>query len=425
MRLRLAKFLRNSARMKTAIPQFLIALLIACLGVSQNAKAVSPAPDGGYPNGDTAEGTDALFSLTTGSENTAIGASALFLNTIGGNNTAIGFHTLNSNSSGSLNTAVGSKALRYNTTGMRNTADGTGALLFNTTGDYNTAVGDGALHFNTTASANTAVGENALVRNTTASNNTAIGNGALFNNTTGGDTAIGSDALFHNTTGGGNIALGRAAGRDLTTGDFNIDIGNHGVAGEAGTIRIGSASQTRTFIAGISGTGVTGAAVQVNAAGQLGTAPSSARFKDEIRPMDKASEAILALQPVTFRYKKEIDPAGTQQFGLVAEEVEKVSSDLVVHGEKGKPYTVRYDAVNAMLLNEFLKEHKAFLEEQRKVEEQEKTIVELKSGMTALAATAKEQAAQIQKVSAQLAAGSPSGGGLEASKPAPQVVNNP
>ena len=412
--------------MKTAIPQFLIALLIACLGVSQNAQAVSPAPDGGYPNGDTAEGTDALFSLTTGSENTAIGASALFLNTIGGNNTAIGFHTLNSNSSGSLNTAVGSKALQYNTTGMRNTADGTGALLFNTTGDYNTAVGDGALHFNTTASANTAVGENALVRNTTASNNTAIGNGALFNNTTGGDTAIGSDALFHNTTGGGNIALGRAAGRDLTTGDFNIDIGNHGVAGEAGTIRIGSASQTRTFIAGISGTGVTGAAVQVNAAGQLGTAPSSARFKDEIRPMDKASEAILALQPVTFRYKKEIDPAGTQQFGLVAEEVEKVSSDLVVHGEKGKPYTVRYDQVNAMLLNEFLKEH-------RKVEKLEATVAQQRKDFQAAIAHDREemQAAvarlneQIQKVSAQLAAASPSGGGLEASKPAPQVVNNP
>jgi uncharacterized coiled-coil protein SlyX len=133
--------------------------------------------------------------------------------------------------------------------------------------------------------------------------------------------------------------------------------------------------------------------------------------------MDRASEAILALQPVTFRYKKEFDSIGTAQFGLVAEEVEKVNPNLVVHDKEGKPYSVRYDQVNAMLLNEFLKEYKAFVEEQRKVREQEATIIALESKvkkqeviiaqqqakMETVLARLNEQAAQIQKVSAQRA----------------------
>src|SRR5205807_2943273 len=127
----------------------------------------------------------------------------------------------------------------------------------------------------------------------------------------------------------------------------------------------------KTFIAGITGAAVTGVAVKVNAAGQLGTAPSSQRFKTEIKPMDKASEAILALKPVTFHYKKELDPEGIPQFGLVAEEVEKINPALVARDDQGKTYTVRYEAVNAMLLNEFLKEHKA-------VQEQGATIAEFK-----------------------------------------------
>ena len=235
--------------------------------------------------------------------------------------------------------------------------------------------------------------------------------------------------MLRNTTGSSNIALGANAGGNLTIGNNNIDIGNAGVAAEANTVRVGTqGTQRRTFIAGISGVAVAGSTVVVNASGQLGIAASSERFKDEIKPMDKASESIFALQPVTFRYKKEIDPTRTSQFGLVAEEVEKVDPALVVRDKEGKPYTVRYDQVNAMLLNEFLKEH-------RKNEEQEKTIAELKSGMTALAATVKAQASQIQKVSAQLATASPSRGGLEASKfatrrirsggPALQVVKNP
>jgi hypothetical protein len=196
--------------------------------------------------------------------------------------------------------------------------------------------------------------------NTTGSDNTANGGSALFFNTTGsGNTANGFQALYRNATGSSNIALGINAGLNLTTGSNNIDIGNVGIADEANTIRIGTdGTQTKTFIAGISGTAVMGTPVKVNAAGQLGTVPSSQRFKDEIRPMDKASEAILALKPVTFRYKKEVDPEGIPQFGLVAEDVEKVNPDLVVRDSEGKVFTVRYEAVNAMLLNEFLKEHR-------------------------------------------------------------------
>ena len=186
--------------------------------------------------------------------------------------------------------------------------------------------------------------------------------------------------MVNNSNGSANIALGRRAGVNLTTGDFNIEIGNAGVAAEARTIRIGTiGTQTKTFVAGVNGAAVTGAAVKVDAAGQLGTAPSSARFKDAIKPMDKASEAIEALRPVTFRYKPEIDSEGVPQFGLVAEEVEKVNPDLVVHDDNGKPYTVRYEAVNAMLLNEFLKEHK-------KVEEQAGEITELKAALKNMSA---------------------------------------
>jgi hypothetical protein len=270
----------------------------------------------------------------------------------------------------------------------------------------NTASGSEALYNNTTAFFNTATGSEALFNNTTGLSNTANGYQALFSNTTAGsNTANGVQALYR-TTGGGNIALGFQAGVNLTTGDNNIDIGNTGVAGESNKIRIGrQGTHNGTFIAGISGVGVSGTQVVVNAMGKLGVATSSARFKEAIKPMDKASEAIHALKPVTFCYKEGLDPEGITQFGLVAEEVEKVNPDLVMKDVEGKVYTVRYDAVNAMLLNEFLKEH-------RKNEEQEKTIAELKSGMTALAATVNEQAAQIQKVSRQ----------LELTKAAPQTV---
>jgi hypothetical protein len=197
--------------------------------------------------------------------------------------------------------------------------------------------------------------------------------------------------------------LGLNAGSSLTTGNNNIDIGNIGVAAEANTIRIGDpAAQTATFIAGISGATVTGSRVVINSSGQVGVAPSSQRFKDEIKPMDKASEAILGLNPVTFRYKKELDPNRLPQFGLVAEEVEKVNPDLVARDGQGKPYTVRYEEVNAMLLNEFLKEHRKVEqltnEFQSKLAEQQKQIQQLTAGL--------------QKVNAQ----------LELRKPALQTI---
>jgi hypothetical protein len=387
-----------------------VALAFAGLAFSPTARALRPPPDGGYPNETTAEGDGALFSLTTGEGNTALGSNALHANTTGSNNTATGCNALRFHILGDHNTATGRAALAINTDGEANTATGRAAMGNGTTGNNNTATGWQAL-FNNTGDANVANGAFALWSNTTGERNVANGNLALYSNTSGGfNTADGFDALESNTTGGSNIALGDFAGADLTTGDFNIDIGNIGVAAEANTIRIGtSGDQTRTFIAGISGTAVAGAAVKVNADGQLGVAPSSERFKAEIKPMDKASEAILALKPVTFRYKKELDPKGIPQFGLVAEQVAKVNPALVDRDGKGEIYTVRYEAVNAMLLNEFLKEH-------RNVQELEATVAQQQKEIHALTASVKEQASQIQKVSAQ----------LEVSKPAPQmVINNP
>ena len=341
--------------------------------------------------GNTAIGFEALVSNTGGVINTAIGSAALFSNTTGGGNTAVGAVALASNTTGRGNTATGGAALFSNTTGFGNTATGDSALTANSTGGFNTATGDDALAHNLTGSDNTASGALALEHNTTGSDNTATGSAALnsstgsqntatggaalFTNTSGNEnTAIGFHALLNSTTGSKNIALGFRAGSDLTTGDNNIDIGNAGQAGESSTIRIGRVpDHTATYIAGIAGATVpTGVAVIVNGNGRLGTTTSSERFKDAIQPMDKASEVILALKPVTFRYKKELDPEGIPQFGLVAEQVEKVNPALVARDAEGKVYTVRYEAVNAMLLNEVLKEH-------RKVEEQQATIAELKS----------------------------------------------
>jgi hypothetical protein len=341
----------------------------------------------------TATGAGALLNNTTGSFNTANGAFALFNNiggdfNVGGYNTATGSSTLMDNTTGYQNTATGANALTANTTGNNNTANGFDALFSNTTGESNTAsgafallsntigtentaTGGGALQSNTTGELNTANGFQALYNNTTGNNNTANGFEALLGNTTGNNsTANGEFALKNNTTGSFNIALGFEAGQNLTTGSNNIDIGNDGRAGESGNIRIGARGvQTKTFIAGISGVTVPGGVgVIVGANGQLGTVVSSARFKAETKPMDKASEAILALKPVTFRYKQEFDPDGIPQFGLVAEQVEKVNPDLVARDDEGKPYSVRYEAVNAMLLNEFLKEHQKVQHQQQEIE---------------------------------------------------------
>jgi hypothetical protein len=368
-----------------------LALTLMFFAVKPSARALlpPPPPDGGYPNHNTAEGMNALFSLTTGKENTAIGFEALFANNSGSQNTATGFSALFNNTDGRDNTANGAVALFSNGTGDSNTATGVEALVHNTTGNQNTATGVSALAFNKGGGGNTANGYQALYLNMSGSFNVANGYRALYNNVTGfWNIATGYQALQNNQSGSFNIALGVNAGSAIT-GSSNIDIGNVGVAGESGRIRIGTkGTHTGTFIAGISGVAVTGSTVVVNPNGKLGIATSSARFKKAIKPMDEASEAIHQLEPVTFRYKEEIDPNSIPQFGLIAEEVEKVNSDLVIRGEDGKVMSVRYEAVNAMLLNEFLKEH-------RKVEEQQATIAQMNKRIEILAATVQEVSAQI------------------------------
>src|SRR6266496_1616056 len=456
----------------------LILLALGLLALSQMAQAVSPAPDGGYAGGNTAEGQNALLSLSTGTYNTAVGFLSLRSNTVGRFNTGVGAGALFSNvgnqNTGFNNTATGAGALLSNTTGVDNTANGVFALFRNTIAIANTAVGARALQNNDTtgngvANNNTAVGSGALNSNINAFDNTAVGAIALeFNDSSGNvlaidNTAVGSNALNSNIDGGGNTAVGAfalefndfngtgtaddntalgsaalinninaaentavgslalhnndlsgnntaiantaigyKAGFNQTDGSNNVYIGAdiQGVAGESDTCRIKSI---------FGQTAANGSAVFITSGNKLGTDTSSKRFKEDIKPMDKASEALLALRPVTFRYKKAIDPEAKSQFGLVAEDVEKVSPDLVVRDREGKPYSVRYDQVNAMLLNEFLKEHKIVeqqngkLESQaRKIQEEQTIITHLQKEMETVIAHSKEQDSQIQRVSAQL-----------------------
>jgi len=325
--------------------------------------------------GNTAEGTNALLSLTTGTYNTGVGLYSLLSNTDGKFNTGVGAGALFANATTENNTAVGAGALFSHTTGNGNTATGTFALFSDTSGQVNTATGASALFSNTSGSFNTATGLSALSINTIGSDNTANGAQALQGNTTGGEnTAVGVSALAVNTTGDNNVALGFFAGINQTTGSNNVYIGANmqGTAGESDACYIAS-------IFGQTSSG--GIPVLINANHKLGTTTSSKRFKEDIKVMGTVSEALFSLKPVTFHYKKEIDPAGISQLGLVAEEVEKVNPDLVVRDKEGKPYSVRYDQVNAMLLNEFLKEH-------RKVQQLEKQVQKLTAGL--------------QKVSAQL-----------------------
>jgi Chaperone of endosialidase len=368
----------------------LIPFVFVCFGLSPVVRAVVPAPDGGYPGANTAEGDFALFSLTTGTSNTAIGFGALGSNTTGDFNTAEGRSALIRNTSGSQNTATGVNALISNTIGSQNTATGVNTLISNTTGFQNAATGAQALFANTTGFHNTSDGFAALSRTTTGQHNTATGDEALGSNTTGNfNTADGAHSL-ENSTGTGNTALGFEAGANVTTASNVICLG-------AGVL--GANENNSCFIGNVfNRTSPGGTAVFVDSNGKLGTITSSRRFKEEIEPMAQASEGLFALKPVTFRYKKGIDPQRIPQFGLVAEDVEAVNPDLVVRDEEGKVNTVRYDAVNAMLLNEFLKEH-------RKVEELSSIVAEQRKEVNALAAAVKEQAAQVQKVSAQVELG--------------------
>jgi hypothetical protein len=485
----------------------LFSLGALALSPAPNAFGVIPAPDGGYPGGNTAEGQSALLSLTTGINNTAVGwmslrsvttgqlntavgagalsanagnlntatggaalfsnnsgfqntasgALALFHNTTGSNNNAFGFQALFSTTTGPFNNAFGNGALASNTTGDRNTAMGEGALLANTIGFQNTAVGVSALRNNTTGRVNIAIGQDAchdsgnasfnigvgwsVLFHNTADGNIAIGAAALSNNTTGsGNIAIGGDALANNATGNGNIALGDNAGQNID-GNGNIAIGNPGTAGEGSTIRIGTDSHLRTYIGGIAGAQVAGTAVFIAPNGQLGNIGSSRRFKKDIQPMKQTSEGILALKPVTFHYKS--DATNSPQFGLIAEEVAEVNADLVVRDKEGQPYSVRYDQVNAMLLNEFLKEHRKVQEVKRASVKQEATIVQQRNDfeatiarldatiaqqqkeLKAISASVKEQALRLQKVTTRVATGRVRpADGLELSKGSPRTVLN-
>ena len=408
-----------------------ILLALGSFALSPIAQAVVPAPDGGYAGNNTAEGQNALLSLTsgtfntavgwlslksdttgqfntalgagalfanTGDQNTATGARALFRNSTGFDNTADGTFALLSNTTGSDNTATGYQrtpsatplrnsntadgvsALANNTTGQLNTAVGASALLSNTTGNNNTANGVSALASTTTGQLNTAIGASALLRNTTGNSNTANGVLALANTTTGQlNTAIGASALLSNTTGNSNIALGFGAGADATHGNNNVYIGTQerGVAGESDTTRIRNILNTvQPFQSNVVGF------VTVGPGNRLGNGSfSSRRYKDDIKPMDKASDEIFALKPVSFRYKKEFEPTHSQQYGLIAEDVAKVDPNLVVYDEEGKVRSVRYDVISNMLLNEFLKEHRKNEQQEATIARQEKQIEALTGGL--------------------------------------------
>ena len=380
--------LKNSVNRSPLRRGFLLislSLMLTCFGLAPMAQAVGPDTEGNIPGANNGEGVGVLVSRTTGIWNTGTGFQALNHLTAGNQNTATGLRALFNDTSGGFNSATGVFSLYSNTSGFFNSATGAYSLAHNTDGNGNTANGYSALYFMTAGIDNTATGVDALYFNTTGNSNTAFGGGALF----------------FSTTGNNNTALGLGAGNNVTTADNVIAIGA-GVFGEnvSDTCYIGN-------IFGVTSAGAT--AVYVNSDGKLGTVVSSQRFKDEIQPMDKASEAILALKPVTFRYKQEIDPARNPQFGLVAEDVEKVNPDLVVRDVEGEVNTVRYEAVNAMLLNEFLKEHRRVEEQQVTIgqlksnaAQQEATISKLKRDVGVLTAQLKEQAAQIQMVSAQI-----------------------
>ena len=383
---------------KQIILPLLVTIAFACFALLPTAQAVIPPPDGGYPGGNTAEGNDALLSLTTGRLNTAVGCYSLSAITEGFFNTGVGAKTLIA-STGDNNTATGAAALASNTEGSDNTANGAFALFRNTEGVQNTATGFAAMQNNDVGQGNTANGWTALGSNTGGDFNTAVGWDALGDNTTGsGNTALGFGALFTNTTGNNNIALGDFSGKGVTTASDVICIGS-----------LGADVDNTTWIANVYGVTTqsgTTAPVVVSDGGQLGTVASSERFKKDIATMDKASEVILSLRPVTFHYKS--DAREAPQFGLIAEEVAKVNPGLVLPDKEGKPYTVRYDAVNAMLLNEFLKEH-------RKVEKLEAALRAVNERLAA-------QDAKIQKVSAQVEVSKFATGRIRGGGPAPQTA---
>jgi hypothetical protein len=385
--------------------------------------AVNPPPDGCYPNFTTAEGCNALKFLTSGVGNTGLGAFALYLGSDGGSNTGVGAAALALNTADS-NTAVGATALLLNTTGDTNTAIGRNALTNNQIGSDNNALGAFALFNNDSsgsgsANFNNAFGRNALLNNVDGNENDAFGDDAMEENTMGSqNTAMGDDALDGNTTGSGNTAVGKEAGNSIIDGNDNVVLGHNagiGLTHASRNIAIGAEVSgpfadfdDTCFIGSIFGQIVSDpgsqTAVFVDQFNVVGVFNSSRQYKHDIQPMDKASETLCRLKPVTFKFNS--DWKGTTQYGLIAEEVAEVDPQLVSRRD-GEIMSVHYEQINSMLLNEFLKEHK-------KVEEQQASISQLKREMQTMLAQLKEQSAQIQKVNAQ----------LKMSEPAAKVVVN-
>jgi len=375
--------------------------VVACFAFLPGARAI--CNEGCGDNFNTFEGENALINLGIGAGNTAFGWEALAFTSATSFNTGIGGGALALNNSDN-NTAVGAGAMLLNLSGTQNVAVGTDALLNNDSGSDNNAIGAFALFSNIGGTFNNAHGRNALTANLGDENN-AMGDDAMDSNTTGSfNTAMGDDALDGCTTGSSNVAVGDEAGTAVVAGSNIICIGA-GVTGGGGpfqdfdnTCFIGSIFGEPTSDPG------TQTAVYVDQFNVVGIFNSSRQYKHDIQPMDKSSETLYQLKPVTFKFNSDVK--GSTQYGLIAEDVAQVDPQLVVR-KNGETVTVRYEQINSMLLNEFLKEHK-------KVEEQQASISQLKSEMQTMVAQLKEQAAQIQKVSAQ----------VQVSKTAPQVVVN-
>jgi hypothetical protein len=385
---------------------------LACLALLSMAQA-APSPERPAPNAtdspapgvlNTRDGQSALSFITTGIGNSAFGAFAQFSNTTGSFNTACGAAALDVNSA-DQNTAVGAAALLLNQIGSDNNAVGVSALL------NNDSSGNGSANFNN------AFGRNALLSNVDGDENDSFGDDSMEENTTGSqNTAMGDDSLDANTTGNGNVAVGKEAGNSIVDGNDNVVLGHNagiGIVHASRNVAIGSQEagpfadfDDTCFIGSIFGEIVSDpgsqTAVFVDQFNVVGIFNSSQKYKHDIQPMDKASETLYQLKPVTFKFNS--DWKGTTQYGLIAEDVAKVDPQLVSRKD-GDIVTVHYEQINNMLLNEFLKEHK-------KVQDLETTVAQQQKGMEILTAQLKEQAAQIQKVSAQ----------LQVSKPAPQVV---
>jgi hypothetical protein len=340
--------------------------------VLENSALVPAGADGGINVFVTDESNvvidiNGYFVAQSNSTSTAVGTGA---SNAGTQNTAMGYNALTANS-GTSNTAVGASALTANSLGNNNTAVGASALFSNVLGSANTAIGTNSLLNTFAGNDNTGIGFSALNSNITGSNNVAIGASSLSSNTTGTyNVAIGMNALNAETSGSDNIALGYQAGNLVTTGNYNIDIGNTGVASDAGVIRIGTAgSQTSTYLAGVANSSVSGATVVITSNGQLGVQTSSERFKEDIADIGDASDGLMQLRPVMFRYRNApADGSKREQYGLIAEEVDKIYPELVVRDSDGRPWALAYQELPALLLNEIQKQRRTIAAQEQELQ---------------------------------------------------------